>query len=182
MSASQTRQALALVADPQAGPDAGHGENGVAGAETTPNRSRHDDTAFKQFAGRMIRAYGRRAETADPWVVRDLLEIRGEIDRAVLGAIRAYRRADLSWGQIGYDLGIDRVACFKRYARQIDLIEAAAVYVTDRPGIEVTAADVARATGATVEDADDALRVVALDKSDGRLCERDGMWTWKVTA
>jgi hypothetical protein len=117
-TAANTAQGLALAAQPAPAGVAPQDANGVA-SQATPNRTRKDDIQFKGFAKRMIRAYGRRAETADPWVVKDLLELREEIDRAVVGAVRAYRAAGLSWGEIGYELGINRVACFKRYAHLV---------------------------------------------------------------
>ena len=117
-TAANTAQGLALAAQPAPAEVASQDANGVA-SQATPNRTRKDDVEFKGFAKRMIRAYGRRAETADPWVVKDLLELREEIDRAVVGAVRSYRAAGLSWGEIGYDLGINRVACFKRYAHLV---------------------------------------------------------------
>jgi len=94
-TAANTAQGLALAAQPAPAEVASQDANGVA-SQATPNRTRKD-----------------------PWVVKDLLELREEIDRAVVGAVRSYRAAGLSWGEIGYELGINRVACFKRYAHLV---------------------------------------------------------------
>jgi hypothetical protein len=95
-------------------------QNGVAGAATPKRRrARKDDVEFKGFARRMIRAYGRRAADADPNVLGDLLSLRDDLDQAIAAAVVSYREAGLSWAAIGYELGIDRVTCFKRFSRYV---------------------------------------------------------------
>jgi hypothetical protein len=95
-------------------------QNGVA-ATATPKRrrDRKDDVEFKGFCRRMIRAYGRRAAEADPWVLGDLLSLRADMDEAIADAVTAYKAAGLSWQAIADELGIDRVTCFKRYAHLV---------------------------------------------------------------
>jgi hypothetical protein len=125
----QTVSDLALV--PALGSTETGQENGsaVAAGETAPGKApkspRKSDEEFNGFARRMIRAYGKRAGEADPWVAKDLLALQDEIEKAVILAIAQYKQAGLSWRDIADELGIDRVACFKRYAKKVDALLAA---------------------------------------------------------
>jgi hypothetical protein len=95
----------------------------IAQAQSRVNRTytspRHSDEEFKGFARRMIRAYGRRAADADPWVLGDLVAIQAEMDEVILKVISALRGNGYTWGEIGEELGLTKQACFNRYSGKI---------------------------------------------------------------
>ena len=51
--------------------------------------------------------------------IAELIERRDEVDTALLDAIRAARRADRSWFEIGAMLGVSKQAAQRKYAAKI---------------------------------------------------------------
>lgn len=49
--------------------------------------------------------------------IAELAEQRGELDAALVEAIRSARRADRSWSEIGTMLGVSKQAAQKKYGR-----------------------------------------------------------------
>lgn len=50
-------------------------------------------------------------------IIAELAERRGELDAALVEAIRAARREDRSWSEIGAMLGVSKQAAQRKYAK-----------------------------------------------------------------
>lgn len=57
------------------------------------------------------------ADTESLRTIAELAEQRGELDAALVEAIRSARRADRSWSEIGTMLGVSKQAAQKKYGR-----------------------------------------------------------------
>lgn len=57
------------------------------------------------------------ADTESLRRIAELAEQRGELDAALVEAIRSARRADRSWSEIGTMLGVSKQAAQKKYGR-----------------------------------------------------------------
>jgi len=57
------------------------------------------------------------AETESLRTIADLADRRGELDAALVEAIRSARRADRSWTEIGAMLGVSKQAAQRKYAQ-----------------------------------------------------------------
>ena len=57
------------------------------------------------------------ADTESLRTIAELAEQRGELDAALVEAIRSARRADRSWSEIGTMLGVSKQAAQKKYRR-----------------------------------------------------------------
>jgi hypothetical protein len=92
-------------------------QNGVS-PEATPKRRRppKDNQEYLAFARRMLRAYGRRVVTEDPSTLAELITLQAELDAVVTRCARSLHAQGWSWGEIGAELGISRIAAFKRWA------------------------------------------------------------------
>lgn len=57
------------------------------------------------------------ADTQSLRVIAELAEQRGELDAALVEAIRSARRADRSWSEIGAMLGVSKQAAQRKYSK-----------------------------------------------------------------
>jgi hypothetical protein len=57
------------------------------------------------------------ADTESLRTIAELAERRGELDAALVEAIRSARRADRSWTEIGAMLGVSKQAAQRKYAK-----------------------------------------------------------------
>jgi hypothetical protein len=57
------------------------------------------------------------ADTEALRAIAELAERRGEVDAALVEAIRSARRADRSWSEIGAMLGVSKQAAQRKYAK-----------------------------------------------------------------
>lgn len=57
------------------------------------------------------------ADTESLRTIAELAEQRGELDAALVEAVRSARRADRSWSEIGTMLGVSKQAAQKKYGR-----------------------------------------------------------------
>jgi hypothetical protein len=57
------------------------------------------------------------ADTESLRAIAELAERRGELDAALVEAIRSARRADRSWSEIGAMLGVSKQAAQRKYAK-----------------------------------------------------------------
>jgi len=57
------------------------------------------------------------ADTQSLRVIAELAERRGELDAALVEAIRSARSADRSWSEIGAKLGVSKQAALRKYAK-----------------------------------------------------------------
>lgn len=57
------------------------------------------------------------ADTQSLRIIAELAEQRGELDAALVEAIRSARRADRSWSEIGAMLGVSKQAAQRKYAK-----------------------------------------------------------------
>ena len=76
-----------------------------------------ENSEYRAFARRMIRAYGRRVADGDIDALGDLQALRDEIDAAMVVAVEGLRseKWNYSWAQIGDALGVARQAAQKRF-------------------------------------------------------------------
>ena len=59
----------------------------------------------------------RVADTAALRVIAELVEQRNEVDEDLTEAVRAARRAERSWAEIGTMLGVSKQAAQRKYAK-----------------------------------------------------------------
>ena len=59
------------------------------------------------------------ADTGALRTIAELVERRGDVDSALLDAIRTARTADRSWSEIGAMLGVSKQAAQRKYATKI---------------------------------------------------------------
>ncbi len=57
------------------------------------------------------------ADTPSLRAIAELAERRGELDAALIEAIRSARRADRSWSEIGAMLGVSKQAAQRKYSK-----------------------------------------------------------------
>ena len=57
------------------------------------------------------------ADTQSLRAIAELAERQGELDAALVEAIRSARRADRSWSEIGAMLGVSKQAAQRKYAK-----------------------------------------------------------------
>lgn len=80
---------------------------------------------FLKFARRIIRAAGKRVGDGDPCDLAALVEVRKEMERVEVEAVRMMReKYEYSWEMIGQDLGMTRQAAQQKYGRKIARLAA----------------------------------------------------------
>lgn len=57
------------------------------------------------------------ADTQSLRIIAELADRRGELDAALVEAIRSARRADRSWSEIGAMLGVSKQAAQRKYSK-----------------------------------------------------------------
>ena len=57
------------------------------------------------------------ADTESLRVIAELAERRGELDAALIEAVRSARRSDRSWSEIGAMLGVSKQAAQRKYSK-----------------------------------------------------------------
>lgn len=70
---------------------------------------------FGAFVRRVVRAYGRRVSDRDIEALTGLVQLRDEVDRAIVDAVRGLHGNPYSWTDIGRALGITRQAAQMRF-------------------------------------------------------------------
>ena len=83
------------------------------------SRAAGDHTAYFAFAKRIMRAAARRAGSADPEDLAELLELEEALSAAVDAAVVGLRASGCSWAQIAEATGVTRQAAHKRWARAV---------------------------------------------------------------
>lgn len=78
--------------------------------------ARGDHAEFAGFVRRILRAYSRRVQAADPEDLAELLELRAAVDEAIDRAARGMHAAGFSWSEIAAATGTTRQAAWKRWA------------------------------------------------------------------
>jgi len=73
--------------------------------------------ALEQWADRVDSADLKVADTASLRTIAELADRRGELDAALVEAIRSARKADRSWAEIGAMLGVSKQAAQRKYAK-----------------------------------------------------------------
>lgn len=73
--------------------------------------------ALEAWAGRVDAGDLVVADTESLRTIAELAERRGELDAALVEAIRSARRADRSWSEIGTMLGVSKQAAQKKYGK-----------------------------------------------------------------
>jgi hypothetical protein len=79
---------------------------------------------FGGFVRRVIRAYGRRVADRDIEALAGLVQLRAELDAAIVDAVRGLHGQPYSWTEIGNVLGVTRQAAQMRFgkpARDVDV-------------------------------------------------------------
>jgi hypothetical protein len=72
---------------------------------------------YAAFAGRVIRAHGRRVAGGDVEGLADLLALAAELETATRVAVDGLRRHGYSWAEIASRLGLTRQAAQQRWGR-----------------------------------------------------------------
>jgi len=73
--------------------------------------------ALERWADRVDSADLKVADTASLRTIAELADRRGELDAALVEAIRSARKADRSWAEIGAMLGVSKQAAQRKYAK-----------------------------------------------------------------
>lgn len=82
---------------------------------STKSRRQVENSEFRGFVRRAIRALGARVASSDPDALVDLVSLRGEVDDAIGVAVLGLRDAGYSWTAIATPLGMTKQAAFKRW-------------------------------------------------------------------
>jgi hypothetical protein len=83
-----------------------------------PTRRRRKTVDTNEYLGMLARLIvngGSRVAEADPEQLRQLLELRGVLDEAILEAVRGLREAEVTWEDIGAAAGTTRQAAIMRW-------------------------------------------------------------------
>lgn len=78
-----------------------------------------DHSEFVAFTRRILRAMSRRIATADPEDLHEMLQLRDELDEAIVRAVAGLRETGYSWGEIAHATGTTRQAAFARWASKV---------------------------------------------------------------
>jgi hypothetical protein len=73
--------------------------------------------ALERWADKVDEADLVVADTESLRAIADLAEQRGQLDSALVEAIRSARRADRSWTEIGAMLGVSKQAAQRKYSK-----------------------------------------------------------------
>lgn len=73
----------------------------------------HDE--YFAMLRRMLRALARRVGSADPEDLALMLDLRADLDRQIVEAVKAQRAAGFSWTEISRPLGMTRQAARQRW-------------------------------------------------------------------
>lgn len=90
----------------------------MARTASTKSRRQVENTEFRGFVRRAIRALGHRVASADPDALVDLVSLRDEVDDAISTAVTGLRTAGYSWSAIAAPLGMTKQAAYKRWGGQ----------------------------------------------------------------
>lgn len=74
---------------------------------------------FIQMVRRIVRAAGRRMANGDTDQLRDLIAIRGDLDDAILAAVRGLRASGHTWEDIGAATGTTRQAALMKWGPRL---------------------------------------------------------------
>ena len=80
----------------------------------SPSRARRA-RALERWADHVDAATLQRAETVSLRTIAELADRRVELEEALTDAVRAARRADHSWAEIGAMLGVSKQAAQQKY-------------------------------------------------------------------
>lgn len=99
-----------------------NGKRRVIGKSSTRQRETPD---FGKMVARMLRSYGRRVANADEVDLAQMLEMRAELDRAIVAAVHGQRTIyKRSWAYIAEGAGITRQAAQQRWGKAVAELDA----------------------------------------------------------
>jgi hypothetical protein len=78
---------------------------------------------FGAFARRIVRAYGRRVADRDIEALTGLVQLRDELDAAIVDAVHGLHGNPYSWTEIGRALGITRQAAQMRFGKAVGRVD-----------------------------------------------------------
>lgn len=107
---------------PQAAPAAASGQDPVNNVLRPKRPKRQKDNAeYQGMMRRMIRAYAKRVVAEDPSTLREMMDMRAELDEAInRAARRLHDDMDYSWGVIGQEVGMTRQGAYLRWGARHD--------------------------------------------------------------
>lgn len=80
---------------------------------------------YGKMVARMIRSYGRRVADADEIDLAQMLQMRDELDAAIVKAVHGQRtKWGRSWGYIAEAAGITRQAAQQRWGKSVNALDA----------------------------------------------------------
>jgi hypothetical protein len=72
---------------------------------------------YIHFMRRIIRAAGQRIADADPQQLRDLIDLRSDLDEAIGAAVVGLKESGATWADIGAATGTSRQAAFEKWGK-----------------------------------------------------------------
>lgn len=75
-----------------------------------------DHTDYVAFLRRVLRALSKRVGEADPEDLAEMVELRGEVDKAIAEAVAGMRARGVPWSDIGRATGMTRQSAHERWA------------------------------------------------------------------
>ncbi|MCA0322315.1 MAG: hypothetical protein LCH60_07035 [Actinobacteria bacterium] len=78
-----------------------------------------DHSDYIAFVRRAVRALAKRVAGADPEDLGEMLEVAGELDRAITASVAGLRESGYSWAEIARATGTTRQAAFARWASKV---------------------------------------------------------------
>ena len=76
-----------------------------------------DNTAFRDFMRRLLRAYSRRLVGSDPEDLTEMLGLRQDLDDAIADAVQGMRQRGVSWSRIARAAGTTKQAAQQRWGQ-----------------------------------------------------------------
>ena len=87
----------------------------LTAAAAAPEKRVKDNSEYAKMMRRLLRAYSRRLEIADPDELAVLIDLQADLAQVIKTAAQGMNAAGLSWAEIAEPLGISRQAAFQKW-------------------------------------------------------------------
>lgn len=74
---------------------------------------------FIGVIGRHITSLEKLAADEDPWTVPEMIQLRDEMDKAILRTVKRLRDNGYTWNDIGVGLGLNAIQTHKKFAHKL---------------------------------------------------------------
>lgn len=93
--------------------------NDQMNGRTSKTGRKRENGEFASFAGRIIRAYGRRIAAGDVEALPELAKLQRDMDVVMGQAVVGLKQAGYSWADVAERLGTSRQAAHQRFGHLV---------------------------------------------------------------